>query len=186
MLQVLWGIGGMAFILLIAWLLSVDRRKIRFRTVSLALLVQVIFAVVVLYIPAGQTALTTLTSAVQAVIDSSSAGIDFLFGAILPDEGSVFAFQVLPVIVFFASLTAVLYHVGLLQLVTKWIGGALAKLLGTTGPAAIGPHRLLAARGQPGVPHRGELHGRPGGPADGQDPRPGRCDGRHRAHRGRG
>ena len=131
MLQVLWGIGGMAFILLIAWLLSVDRRRIRFRTVSLALLVQVVFAVVVLFVPAGQRVLTGLTSAVQAVIDSSAAGIDFLFGAILPEEGSVFAFQVLPVIVFFASLTAVLYHVGVLQLVTKWLGGALAKLLGT-------------------------------------------------------
>lgn len=131
MQQVLWGIGGMALVLLIAWLLSVDRRRIRFRTVSLALLVQVTFAVVVLYIPAGRTALTTLTNAVQAIIDSSAAGIDFLFGAILPEEGSVFAFQVLPVIVFFASLTAVLYYVGLLQLVTRWLGGALAKLLGT-------------------------------------------------------
>ncbi|HLS75126.1 MAG TPA: nucleoside transporter C-terminal domain-containing protein [Actinomycetaceae bacterium] len=131
MLQVLWGVGGMLFVLAVAWLLSVDRKRIRFRTVSLALLVQVAFAVIVLYIPAGRTALTALTEAVQAVINSSADGIEFLFGPILPDEGPVFAFQVLPVIVFFASLTAVLYHVGLLQLVTRWIGGALAKILGT-------------------------------------------------------
>ncbi|MEE6272692.1 NupC/NupG family nucleoside CNT transporter [Georgenia wangjunii] len=137
MLEVLWGIGGMVVVLLLAWLLSVDRRRIRVRTVGLALVVQVVFAVLVLYVPAGQRVLSTLTSGVQAVIDSSAAGIDFLFGAILPDEGSVFAFQVLPVIVFFASLTAVLYHVGVLQLVTRWIGGALARVLGTTGPESM-------------------------------------------------
>lgn len=137
MLQVLWGVGGMVVVLGIAWLLSVDRRRIRYRTVSLALLVQIVFGVLVLYVPAGQRVLETVTSAVQSVINSSAEGIAFLFGPILPDEGSVFAFQVLPVIVFFAALTAVLYHVGLLQLVTRWIGGALAKLLGTTGPESM-------------------------------------------------
>ncbi|WP_226924812.1 NupC/NupG family nucleoside CNT transporter [Georgenia satyanarayanai] len=137
MLQVLWGLGGMVVVLGIAWLLSVDRRRISYRTVSLALLVQIVFGVLVLYVPAGQRVLEAVTSGVQSVINSSAAGIDFLFGPILPDEGSVFAFQVLPVIVFFAALTAVLYHVGLLQLVTRWIGGGLAKLLGTTGPESM-------------------------------------------------
>ncbi|WP_454084817.1 NupC/NupG family nucleoside CNT transporter [Georgenia sp. Marseille-Q6866] len=137
MLQVLWGLGGMVVVLVIAWLLSVDRRRISYRTVSLALLVQVVFGVLVLYVPAGQRVLESVTSGVQSVINSSAEGIAFLFGPILPDEGSVFAFQVLPVIVFFAALTAVLYHVGLLQLVTRWIGGGLAKLLGTTGPESM-------------------------------------------------
>ncbi len=137
MLQVLWGLGGMVVVLAIAWVLSVDRRRINYRTVLLALLVQVVFGVLVLYVPAGQRALEAVTSGVQSVINSSAAGIDFLFGPILPDEGSVFAFQVLPVIVFFAALTAVLYYVGLLQLVTRWIGGGLAKILGTTGPESM-------------------------------------------------
>ncbi len=131
MLQVLWGVGGMVLILLIAWLLSADRRRIRLRTVALALLLQIGFGVLVLFVPAGKSALEAVTRAVQAVINSSAAGIEFLFGPILPDEGSVFAFQVLPVIVFFASLTAVLYYLGVLQLVTRWIGGALARVLGT-------------------------------------------------------
>ena len=112
MLQVLWGVGGIVLVLAIAWLLSVDRRRIRWRTVSLALLLQIGFGILVLFVPVGRRVLTGLSTAVQAVIDSSSVGIDFLFGAILPDEGSVFAFQVLPVIVFFAALTAVLYYVG--------------------------------------------------------------------------
>lgn len=131
-MNVLWGLGGMIFIIAVAVLFSVDRRKIKLRTVGLALLTQVLFGVLVLYVPAGRAALETLTRGVQAVIDSANAGISFLFGPILPEDGSVFAFQVLPVIVYFASLTAVLYYLGVLQWVVKIIGGAMSKLFGTT------------------------------------------------------
>ncbi|MFF0945000.1 NupC/NupG family nucleoside CNT transporter [Kocuria sp. CPCC 205300] len=137
MVDVLWGIGGMIALLAIAVLFSVDRRRIRIRTVALALALQVTFGVLVLYVPAGRAALETMTLAVQAVINSSAAGIDFLFGPVLPEEGGVFAFQVLPVIVFFAALTSVLYYLGILQWVVKIIGGGLAKLLGTTTPESM-------------------------------------------------
>ncbi|MEX5271479.1 NupC/NupG family nucleoside CNT transporter [Kocuria sabuli] len=137
MVDVLWGIGGMITLLAIAVLFSVDRRRIRFRTVALALALQVSFGVLVLYVPAGRAVLETMTRAVQAVINSSAAGIDFLFGPVLPEEGGVFAFQVLPVIVFFAALTSVLYYLGILQWVVKIIGGGLAKLLGTTTPESM-------------------------------------------------
>ncbi|GAA1750003.1 nucleoside transporter C-terminal domain-containing protein [Kocuria aegyptia] len=137
MVDVLWGIGGMVVLLAIAVLFSVDRRRIRFRTVALALALQVAFGVLVLYVPAGRAVLEAITLAVQAVINSSGAGIDFLFGPVLPEEGSVFAFQVLPVIVFFAALTSVLYYLGVLQWVVKVIGGGLAKLLGTTTPESM-------------------------------------------------
>src|SRR3546814_20699177 len=68
----------------------------------------------------------------QAVIDSSAAGIAFLFGPVIPKEGTgtTFAFQVLPVIVSVAYLTAVLHHLGILQLVVRFVGGSLATLLG--------------------------------------------------------
>ena len=137
MIDLLWGLGGMLVLLAIAVLFSADRRKIRVRTVGLALATQVVVAVLVLYVPWGEAALGGLSSAVQAMIDSSADGIDFLFGAILPEEGSVFAFQVLPVIVFFASLTAVLYHLNVLQWVVRIIGGGLAKILGTTRPESM-------------------------------------------------
>lgn len=137
MVDLLWGMGGMLALLAIAVLLSADRRKIRVRTVGLALATQVVIAILVLYVPWGEAALGGVSSAVQAVIDSSADGIDFLFGAILPEEGSVFAFQVLPVIVFFASLTAVLYHLNVLQWVVRIIGGGLAKILGTTRPESM-------------------------------------------------
>jgi concentrative nucleoside transporter, CNT family len=133
MIDVLWGLGGMLGLLLIAVAMSTNRRAIRWRTVLAALGLQVGFGVVVLYWSLGQRGLEAASRGVQAVIDSSREGIGFLFGPVLPeqDEGVVFALQVLPVIVFFASLTAVLYHWGILQRVVAWLGSALGRMLGT-------------------------------------------------------
>jgi concentrative nucleoside transporter, CNT family len=133
MIDVVWGIGGMAVLLAIAVALSSNRRAIRLRTVAGALALQVGFGVAVLQWPLGRDALEAASTGVQAVIDSSGEGIAFLFGPVLPasDEGVVFALQVLPVIIFFASLTAVLYHLGVLQWVVKALGGALGRVLGT-------------------------------------------------------
>ncbi|MGB3827644.1 MAG: Na+ dependent nucleoside transporter N-terminal domain-containing protein, partial [Ornithinimicrobium sp.] len=130
-MDVLWGIGGMAVLLLLAVLLSSDRRSIRLRTVAAAFALQLGFGVLVLYWSTGQWALEKTSAGVQAVIDSSGAGIQFVFGPALPENGLVFAFQVLPVIIFFASLTAVLYHWGVLQKVVSFLGGGLQRLLGT-------------------------------------------------------
>lgn len=131
MLTILWGLGGMLALLLIAWSLSADREGVRWRTVLAALGLQIGFGVLTLYWEPGQRALSAVADGVSAVIGSAGAGIDFLFGPVLPEEGSVFAFQVLPVIVFFASLTAVLFHLGLLQFVVNRIGRALGWALGT-------------------------------------------------------
>ncbi|CAM3747056.1 nucleoside transporter C-terminal domain-containing protein [Nocardioides marinus] len=133
LIDVLWGAGGMAVLMGIAWLCSSDRRAVRPRTVVGALALQVGFGVLVLSWSVGSRALEAASSGVQAVIDSSREGIGFLFGPVLPaeDQGTVVAFQVLPVIVFFASLTAVLYHLGVLQRVVEVVGGALGRALGT-------------------------------------------------------
>jgi nucleoside permease NupC len=117
--QVLWGIGGMVVLLAIAFGLSTNRRAINPRTVFGALAIQVVLGIVILYWGAGKQALQALSNAVQAVIGSSNEGIEFLFGPVLPEKGLVFAFQVLPVIIFFAALTSVLYHWGILQWVVK-------------------------------------------------------------------
>jgi len=132
-IDVLWGAGGMVALMGIAWLCSTDRRAVRPRTVVGALALQVGFGALVLSWSVGGRALEAASSGVQAVIDSSREGIGFLFGPVLPaeDQGTVVAFQVLPVIVFFASLTAVLYHLGVLQRVVEVFGGGLGRLLGT-------------------------------------------------------
>ncbi|TWF95648.1 NupC/NupG family nucleoside CNT transporter [Saccharopolyspora dendranthemae] len=131
-MQVLWGIGGMIVVLLLAFAMSTNRRAINLRTVLGALAIQLVFAVVVLRWPLGQQALTALAAGVTKVIESSKEGIDFLVGPIMPSEGTVVAFQVLPIIIFVSSLTAVLYHLHVLQWVVRIIGGALQKALGTT------------------------------------------------------
>ncbi len=133
-MQILWGIGGMAAILAVAFALSTERRAINPRTVIGALAVQVTFAFVVLYWDLGRRALEILTNGVQAGIDASNAGIGFLFGPVLPSEPGtiVFAFQVLPIIIFFASLTSVLYYLNVLQWVVRIIGGALQRALRTS------------------------------------------------------
>lgn len=132
--QILWGIGGMLALLAIAFAFSESKRSISVRAVSGAFAIQIIFGVLVLYTDIGARALEAVAQGVQALINSSNEGISFLFGAILPaeDEGIVFAFQVLPVIIFFASLTSVLYYLGVLQWVIRILGGAIQKALGTS------------------------------------------------------
>ncbi|WP_289016863.1 NupC/NupG family nucleoside CNT transporter [uncultured Ornithinimicrobium sp.] len=133
-MDVLWGMGGMTALVAIGLLLSSNRRAVRWRTVLSALGLQALFGVLVLYWSTGRAVLQAVTEAVQAVINSANAGISFLFGPVLPqgeDAGVVFAFQVLPVIIFFASLTAVLYHYKVLQFVVEKLGAALGKALGT-------------------------------------------------------
>ena len=134
MVDLLWGIGGMAGLLLIAFALSSNRRAIRVRTVVGAFALQLVLGVIVLYWGPGRWALEKVSAGFQAVIDTSSEGISFLFGGLLPveGEGTIFALQVLPVIIFFASLTAVLYHWRILPKIVQWLGGGLGKLLGTS------------------------------------------------------
>ncbi len=130
-MDLLWGCGGMLGLMAIALAVSTNRRAIKLRTVLAALALQVGLGVLVLFVPPGRAALRGAAEAVQAVIDSSKEGIGFLFGPILPKEGVVFAFQVLPVIVFFAALTSILFHLGWLQRLVDVLGGALGRLLGT-------------------------------------------------------
>ncbi|MGP9538282.1 NupC/NupG family nucleoside CNT transporter [Brachybacterium sp. AOP43-C2-M15] len=139
MIDLLWGIGGMAGLLLIALAFSSNRRAIRLRTVLCALGIQIGLGVLVLYWGPGQWALQQVSAGFQAVIDTSGEGISFLFGPLLPaeGEGSIFALQVLPVIVFFASLTAVLYHWKILPKVVAWMGGGLGRLLGTSHAESV-------------------------------------------------
>src|SRR5699024_8915356 len=120
--------------LLIAVALSSNRRAIRLRTVIGAFALQLGLGVIILYWGPGQWALQKVSAGFQAVIDTSGEGISFLFGGLLPaeGEGSIFALQVLPVIVFFASLTAVLYHWKILPKIVQWLGGGLGKVLGTS------------------------------------------------------
>lgn len=133
-MQYIWGICGIIGILAIAWALSTSRKSINPRTVFGALAIQLIFGFAVLKWEVGREILQYISGIVQKVIDSSNAGIQFLFGGVLDAEGVgfTFAFQVLPIIIFFASLISVLYYLGIMQFLTKIVGGLLAKALKTS------------------------------------------------------
>ncbi|NRA84517.1 MAG: NupC/NupG family nucleoside CNT transporter [Gammaproteobacteria bacterium] len=136
-MNIVMGLVGIITLLSIALLFSENRKAIKFRTVSLAFAIQAGFGAFVLYVPAGQAILSGIAAGVQAVIDSAQAGLDFLFGGLVSDKmfevfgggGFVFALRVLPIIIFFSSLIAVLYYLGVMQFVIKIIGGALQKAL---------------------------------------------------------
>lgn len=131
---------GIAVLLGIAILLSNNRKAIRPRTVLGALLCQAGLGAFVLYVPMGRHILAALSTGVGKVIAYGNDGIHFIFGGLASDkmydvfasQGFVFAIRVLPVIVFFSSLIAVLYYLGVMQFVIKILGGGLEKLLGTS------------------------------------------------------
>jgi CNT family concentrative nucleoside transporter len=124
-------LAGMALILALAVLLSSNRRWIRLRVVGAALALQAAIAALVLYVPVGRSALASMSEGVASLLGYARAGSEFLFGPLLGDKlGQSFAFQALPTIVFFAALIAVLYHLGVMQLIIRWIGGALEKVTG--------------------------------------------------------
>ena len=126
---------GVIFLLALGYLCSSNRKAISWRTVGGAFLIQVILAVFVLRIPLGVKALEWLTMRVSDLIGAGEKGISFLFGPLSDGGGGVgwiFAFKVLPVIIFFSSLIAVLYHLRIMQMVILLVGGGLRKVLGTS------------------------------------------------------
>ena len=130
-MQILLSLGGMALILLIAFLLSSNRRAIRPRVVLSAFALQAGLAALVLYVPWGNQVLQAAASGVSNLLGYANEGTRFLFGALASDPlGQNFAIQALPVIIFFAAFISILYHLGLMQYVIRWIGGGLQKITG--------------------------------------------------------
>ncbi len=135
MVQVGFSLLGIVCLLGIAFLLSDNRKAINWRTVGGAFAIQASLGAFVLYVPVGQTFLNGLTTGVQSVINYAGEGVSFLFGSLgtpASSVGFVFAFHVLPIIVFFSALIATLYYLGIMQLIIRTLGGALQKALGTS------------------------------------------------------
>lgn len=133
-MQYVWGLLGIACLLLIGFLFCEDKRRIRWRPIIGALFLQLLFGLIVLKWEAGRRALRAVSDGVSYVITYANEGVSFVFGSAIPQagQGFVFAFQVLTIIIFFSSLIAVLYHLHIMQWVIKIIGGFLSKMLGTS------------------------------------------------------
>ena len=127
------GLAGILVILGVAVALSTDRRAIRPRVVGAAFALQVGIAVLVLYVPAGKQVLEFLSGGVANLLGYANAGTSFLFGELAANPlGKNFAIQALPVIIFFAALVSILYYLGIMQLVVRWLGGGIEKVIGVS------------------------------------------------------
>ena len=134
------GILGIVVLLGIGYLLSENRRAINLRTVVLAFTIELALGGLILYSPAGQHVLFVMAEAVTTVINFNNAGTSFIFGGLVSDKmfeifgsgGFVIVLRVLPIIVFFSALSAVLYYLGIMQILVRWVGGALQRLLKTS------------------------------------------------------
>jgi CNT family concentrative nucleoside transporter len=125
------GIVGIGAILFIAYLFSTDRKAIRLRVVGAAFALQAAIAVIVLWTPWGVRAIEGMSMGVADLLGYAGKGTEFLFGPSTKNPlANTFAIAALPVIIFFAALVSILYHLGIMQRVVRWVGGAIGWVTG--------------------------------------------------------
>jgi len=137
----LWrGILGMAVLILISFLFSANRKAINWKTVGIGLSIQLLIAIGVLKVPAIQWFFDKLGQIFVSILDFTRSGSKFLFEGLVVDMdtfGYIFAFQVLPTIIFFSALTSVLFYLGIIQKVVKALAWLLSKALGISGAESL-------------------------------------------------
>ncbi|MEM6515791.1 MAG: nucleoside transporter C-terminal domain-containing protein [Bacteroidota bacterium] len=136
----LWrGLLGMFCLIFLAFIFSSNRKGINWKTVGLGLAFQLIIAVGVLKIEFVKNAFEFIGKGFIAILEFTQAGSEFLFGGMMDINsfGFIFAFQVLPTIIFFSALTSVLFYLGIIQKVVQAMGWLLSKFLGISGPESL-------------------------------------------------
>ena len=136
----LWrGVLGMLSLIFIAFLFSSNRKAINWKTVGIGLSFQLVIAVGVLKVEFVKIVFEYIGQGFIAILGFTQAGSEFLFGGMLDVNsfGYIFAFQVLPTIIFFSALTSVLFYLGIIQKAVKVMGWLLTKLLGISGAESL-------------------------------------------------
>jgi concentrative nucleoside transporter, CNT family len=134
------GVLGIVAILAIAIALSHNRRRIRWRVVAWGLALQLLFAIFVLRIPAGQQLFRGLGNFVTAILGYSYVGSQFVFGELGKQDSSlgvIFAFQLLPAIIFVSALFAIMYYLGIMQLVVRAFAILMSRVMGASGAESL-------------------------------------------------
>lgn len=137
--SIIRGVIGMAVLILISYLLSANRKKINWKTVSVGLSAQLILAIGVLKVPFVQAIFEFVGQIFINILDYTRAGSEFLFGDLMNIEsfGFIFVFQIMPTIIFFAALTSVLFYLGVIQVVVRGMAWVLTKLLNISGAESL-------------------------------------------------
>ncbi|MBS7456047.1 NupC/NupG family nucleoside CNT transporter [Coralloluteibacterium stylophorae] len=158
MFQILFGLFGLAVLLGIAWAFSANRRAVDWKLVGIGVVLQLVFACLVLLTPFGAKAFGALSQGFIALLGFTQQGANFIFGPFAQPElvgtaiasgqgetapgawqayGFIFAFQVLPTIIFFASLMSVLYHVGVMQKIVEAMAWVIRKVMRVSGAETL-------------------------------------------------
>ena len=130
-----FGLFGLAVLIGIVWLFSNNRRAVDWKLVSTGVILQIAFAALVLLVPGGREVFDALGHGFVKILSFVTAGSTFIFGNLMNVEtyGFIFAFQVLPTIIFFAALMGVLYHLGVMQFIVRIMALAITKVMRVSG-----------------------------------------------------
>ncbi len=130
-----FGLFGLAVLVGIAWLFSNNKKAVDWRLVVTGVTLQIAFAALVLLVPGGRDVFDALGRGFVKILGFVNAGSNFIFGSLMDTTkfGFIFAFQVLPTIIFFAALMGVLYHLGVMQLIVRGMAWAITKLMRVSG-----------------------------------------------------
>ena len=135
MLHILFGLFGLAVLIGIAWLCSNNKSKVDWTLVATGIGLQIAFAVLVLMVPGGREVFDSLGHGFVAILSFVGEGSKFIFGDLMDTSkfGFIFAFQVLPTIIFFAAFMGVLYHLGVMQAIVRVMAWAITKVMRVSG-----------------------------------------------------
>ncbi len=133
--SILFGLFGLSVLIGIAWLFSNNKRSVDWRLVLTGVSLQIAFAALVLLVPGGKDVFDALGHGFVRILGFVNAGSNFIFGGLMDTSkyGFIFAFQVLPTIIFFAALMGVLYHLGVMQFIVRIMAWAITKVMKVSG-----------------------------------------------------
>ncbi|MEE4213987.1 MAG: Na+ dependent nucleoside transporter N-terminal domain-containing protein, partial [Bacteroidales bacterium] len=138
-MTLLRGLLGMLVLILISWVFSTNRRAIAWRTVIIGLAIQVVLAVGILYVPFIRAAFEFVGKIFVKILDFTKEGSEFLFGSLMDVDklGSIFAFQILPTIIFFSALTSLLFYLGIIQKIVYGLAWIMTKTMQLSGAESL-------------------------------------------------
>ncbi len=133
--SIAFGFFGLAVLIGIAWLFSNGKRVVNWRLVLTGVSLQIAFAALVLLVPGGREVFDWLGQGFVKILSFVNSGSSFIFGNLMDTQkfGFIFAFQVLPTIIFFAALMGVLYHLGVMQFIVRIMAWAITKVMQVSG-----------------------------------------------------
>ncbi|MET0331672.1 MAG: nucleoside transporter C-terminal domain-containing protein [Dyella sp.] len=133
--HILFGLFGLTVLVGIAFVFSNNKRSVDWKLVATGVTLQIAFAAIVLKLPGGREVFNAIAAGFVRLLDYVREGSTFIFGSLMDSQkfGYVFAVQVLPTIVFFASLTGVLYHLGVMQKIVKGMAWVITKVMRVSG-----------------------------------------------------